>query len=265
LAARSDDIAAARSEALTDYFQAGTRTVGHGFESLYAQLEREYRSEYFFKNAIVSKVVFGRHSPRTTSALLELPMGNSYADIVILNGTTTTYEIKTDLDHFGRLGSQLRDYSSRTEYVYVVTSEARAAAAERSVLPHVGVLVLRRNGALATAKTAESNIGRLDADHLFRMLRVGEARNALLSLGFDVAQGPAARTWPRMRAAFNALDQVTAHQAALQQLKGRSRHLTPHILAPTFPVSLRAAVYETALSAAAVSRLTRRLGTALTA
>ena len=86
-------------------------TLGEAFDAALKSLVAGHRSEYVFKNQIISKVVFGRHSPRTASALLELPMGQSVADVVVLNGTSTTYEVKTDLDQFTRLSTQLDDYA----------------------------------------------------------------------------------------------------------------------------------------------------------
>lgn len=40
-------------------------------------------------------------------ALTELPIGDSKADFIMINGRGVVYEIKTDLDNLNRLNSQL--------------------------------------------------------------------------------------------------------------------------------------------------------------
>ena len=43
-------------------------------------------------------------------ALTELPVGDSKADFIMINGRGVVYEIKTDLDNLLRLENQIRDY-----------------------------------------------------------------------------------------------------------------------------------------------------------
>lgn len=105
-------------------------TLGQAFDMALAHLSHNYRNEYYFKSQLVSKVIFGRHSPRTASALVEVPMGRSCADLMILNGTSSVYEIKTDLDDFARLAGQLESYMTRADRVHVVVSDSRAKCAE---------------------------------------------------------------------------------------------------------------------------------------
>jgi len=68
------------------------------FESLYKVLTDNYRSEYVYKNTLFNKLLLGKHNLNTTSALVELPIGDSIADFVLFNGSATVYEIKTELD-----------------------------------------------------------------------------------------------------------------------------------------------------------------------
>lgn len=230
-------------------------TLGAAFDSALSILARDYRNEYVYKNGLVSKIVFGRHSPNTASALLELRMGNSWADLVVINGTTTTYEIKTDLDQFSRLESQTGDYESRSEFVVAVTSDKRAFRAEQLLPSHVGILALRKNGAISTVRAAESNLDRLRADHLFSMLRTGEAISILRDLrGYelDVASGEA---WKRLRSLFSELTIAEAHRGVLGQLRLRATSAVNLTSNAAFPKSLRALAYSTELSAVGRRRL----------
>jgi len=234
-------------------------SLGDAFEAAHALLTRDYRNEYVFKNGLVSKIVFGKHSPRTASALLELRMGNSWADVVIVNGTSTTYEIKTDLDQFARLLTQIDDYTGRSEFVNVVTSDTRAAAAERILPTYVGVVGLRRNGALVTMRPAESNRGRISSDRLFSMLRTSEALGILKNARGYELDVPSGEAWKRARLLFGELSVDEAHAGVIAHLRQRGRTAAELVTDPGFPPSLRALAYATELSAIGRARVLNRL------
>jgi hypothetical protein len=234
-------------------------SLADAFDAAQALLARGYRSEYVFKNDIVSRAVFGRHSPRTASALIEQPMGDSIADVMVLNGTTTVYEVKTDLDDFSRLPTQLRDYCSRAEHVYVVTSPTRAAEATAVGPDHVGVLALRPRGSLTVIRPAASNKDRLVQQHLFDMLRTAELQ-ALLKRTNGYEPNPhQGQQWAEMQSLFAALPLDVAHALTLQQLRRRSDAIRPLVTASTFPTSLRALAYATPMSTIGLNRVLHRL------
>ena len=234
-------------------------SLGDAFENAYKLLLRDYRNEYVFKNGLVSKIIFGKYSPRTASALMELRMGRSWADVMVVNGTSTTYEIKTDLDQFGRLASQLADYTSRSEFVNVVTSDKRASNAESHLPPHVGVVALRKNGALVTLRQAKSNLDHMSAVDLYSMLRTQEALNILGDLTGYTADVPRGHLWKRLRELFAELPVRSAHAGAILQLRARGRTAAELSTTKGFPPSLRALAFSTELSAIGRRRVLDRL------
>lgn len=239
-------------------------SLGDTFEHAHRLMTSGYRNEYIFKNELVSKIVFGRHSTRTASALLELRMGKSWADVMIVNGTSTTYEIKTDLDQFGRLSTQLADYSSRSEFVNLVTSDARAAAAEKYLPAHVGIVALRRNGALRTVRSATSNFERMHSVDLYSVLRADEALTILTNLTGYALDVPPGRAWNRLRELFAGLPLVEAHTGMVGQLRRRGIAASQLSSSPGFPPSLRALAFGTNLSVVGRERVLRRLASPAT-
>src|SRR3546814_5194136 len=74
-------------------------TVGDTFDSAFDILKvAGHRDEYIYRAAISHKVLMGTHSLRTASMLNEFRAGSCKADLVILNGTATVYEIKSERD-----------------------------------------------------------------------------------------------------------------------------------------------------------------------
>ena len=85
-------------------------TLKELFEKAYKKLLKTYRNEYVFKNAIAKKILLGRHSINSSILFTEFRVETSKADVVIFNGTTHVYEIKTELDTTERLENQIANY-----------------------------------------------------------------------------------------------------------------------------------------------------------
>ncbi|BCW61788.1 hypothetical protein StoSoilB22_07610 [Arthrobacter sp. StoSoilB22] len=257
--------AASRLTVLHELTEAhdATLTLGEAFDAAHGLLGHSYRNEYYFKNKLVSKIVLGRHSVRTASALMEVPSGRSIVDLVIFNGTSTAYEIKTDLDSFARLPAQLDDYSSRFEHVNVVTSIERAAEAERVTPDTVGIIGIRQNGSLSVVRPSSSGFSRLKQASIFQLLRQKEAVEALnRATGYEI-DVPSGDVWARCRSLFTALPIEVAHAEALHQLKKRGMRASALVERADYPKSLRALAYGTEMSTAGHTRIARRLAAPL--
>ncbi|MEZ0579258.1 sce7726 family protein [Nocardioides sp. MH1] len=233
----------------------GGRSLGRAFDAAFGVLGQRYRCEYYYKAQIVSKVVFGRHSPRTATPLIEFAMGAAIADLVVVNGTTSVYEIKTDLDNFDRLEGQLDQYGTRAEFTNVVVSERRAQQAVRALPEWVGVLALRRNGALATLRAPRSRLDSIIAEQQFHLLRTDEARRAVALTTGRCVDAPTGAAYPLLREAFAAFSPTQSNAAVVAQLRNRGSRAAALVATPGFPASLRALAYAQPLSGVGARRL----------
>ena len=68
----------------------------------YTQLVASLPSEQILNQLLIKK-----HDVYNTAALTELPIGESKADFIMINGRGIVYEIKTDLDNLVRLENQI--------------------------------------------------------------------------------------------------------------------------------------------------------------
>jgi len=91
---------------------------------VYHQLQKQYKNEYIYKNTFINSLLLEKYGIRNTIAISEFRVGNSIADIVMFNGTSKAFEIKTELDSNKRLSSQLADYSKIFKECYVITHES---------------------------------------------------------------------------------------------------------------------------------------------
>lgn len=157
-------------------------TVGSVFDFCYGLLCKQYRNEYYYKNAIANKILVGRHSVNTSTMFTEFRVGTSKADCVIVNGISTCYEIKTDYDNLGRLKSQMHSYLKIFDKVNVVVSDKYMAAVLDAVPKEVGVILLNKRGAFREVRSASLIQTPIDVSVLMRSLRREEYVSLVKSL-----------------------------------------------------------------------------------
>src|ERR1700733_7412125 len=144
----------ARQSLLLDALSASKR-VHDLFDAAFSLLRQEgYRDEYIYKTALTQKVLFGKHSLQTASMLHEFRVGDCKADLAILNGTATCYEVKSERDSLARLQKQVMTYPTVFANVYVIASERHVAGVENTVPQDVGILVLNRRYQISTFREA---------------------------------------------------------------------------------------------------------------
>lgn len=163
------DIATIYSDSLKARFSAA-EVINHA----YSDISRRYRGEYFYKNTVAEKLLLGRHSVNTATVLPEFRVGRSKADCVVLNGSSTCYEIKSDFDNLDRLPEQLSFYRKIFEKTYVVVGQAHLEKVKKLCWSDIGILELTPRKNLRTIREAESTKDPVDVSVLMRSLRVDE-------------------------------------------------------------------------------------------
>ncbi len=88
-------------------------------EHVYKAMGEKYRNEYYYKNSFIDKMLIAQYGIKNTIALSEFKVGNSIADLVMFNGVSKAFEIKTELDSKTRLKGQINDYSKVFNECYI--------------------------------------------------------------------------------------------------------------------------------------------------
>ncbi len=157
-------------------------TATEVFEHSYSALSKEYRTEYFFKNIVAERLLLGRHSLNTATVLPEFRVGRNKADCVILNGSSTCYEIKSDFDNLDRLSEQLASYKKLFDKIYVVVGKLHLSKVLNSCDSEVGILELTPRKNLRTIREAAISTEPVDISILMRSLRMHEYRDIASTL-----------------------------------------------------------------------------------
>lgn len=192
-------------------------------DRIYKVLMTEYRNEYFYKNTLLNKLLLGRHSINTTVALTEIPIRKSKADFILINGKAVVYEIKTELDSFDRLSTQINDYYAAFNNVCVVTCESNYSKV--STLLHdsnVGICILTDRNTISIRKQPLEDNSLLSHKAMFGVLRKQEYEQIILK---HYGELPVTNQFDHYKACFKLFEKIEVIQAykyMLDQLKTRN-------------------------------------------
>lgn len=218
------------------------------FEAAFSLLKREgYRHEYIYKAALTHKILLGKHSLQTASMINEFRVGDCKADVAILNGTATVYEVKSERDSLARLERQIAAYSTVFAKVYVIAAESHIRSVVNSVPDFVGVLCLNSRHQISTLRDAADQPERTSPSAIFDSIRTDDARMILSSFGVCVPCVPNTELYAVLRDEFVKLDPVQAHEGMVRVLK-KTRNLLPlSALVDQLPLSLQTAALSVPL------------------
>ena len=234
------------------------------FDTAFSLLKREgYRHEYIYKAALTHKILLGKHSLHTASMLNEFRVGECKADLAILNGTSTVYEVKSERDSLSRLERQVAAYAEVFAQVYVIAGENHLAAVIASVPEDVGVLRLTSRHRISTVREAADQSARTSPSAIFDSIRTLEARMILQSRGVTVPVVPNTELYSVLRKLFVKLEPREAHDGMVQVLK-KTRNLLPlSDLVAQLPHSLQTAALSIPLRKLDHKRLVAAVNTRL--
>lgn len=189
------------------------------FDTALAVLQEYHRDEYVYKAALTRKIFLSRHKLTTAVMLSEFRVANCKADTVILNGTSTVYEIKSERDNLDRLCNQINAYLQAFARVNVVTSDSHATSVLAIVPARVGVLLLTPRGAISVLRDAQDNIDEIRADIVFDALRLDESSRILRMYGIESPTVPNTERHAAQRELFVRLRPEQVHAGMVSVLK----------------------------------------------
>lgn len=145
---------------------------------IYRELGKQYRNEYFYKNTFINTLLLKKYGIKDTILLNEFRVGKSVADLVMINGESRAFEIKTELDSKKRLHGQISDYSKVFNKCYVITDESlveKYANEDDSV----GIIALQKKSRSFKLEEVRSPITNdyINPDVAMRCLRTNEYKN----------------------------------------------------------------------------------------
>jgi hypothetical protein len=239
-------------------------TVGDIFDSAFEILKIDgHRDEYIYRTAITQKILLGKHSLRTASILNEFRTGSSKADVVILNGTATVYEIKSERDSLARISNQIMDYRRVFANVNVIASKGHIDSIVQMVPNDVGIMCLSKRFHISILRKAISCTERICPTTVFDSLRITESLEILKAMGVSVPELPNTQRHAALRALFTTLDPTVLHEEMVRTLKQTRNLATLASFVTNLPKSLQAAALSVSVPSSHHLKLINALKTPL--
>jgi hypothetical protein len=219
-----------------------SHTISSAFDTAFSILQQTgIRDEYIFRSAITKNIFLSRHSLKTASMLTEFRAGLCKADIVILNGTSTVYEIKSDRDSLCRLPNQISNYQKVFGSVYVIAGKSHVNEVLDITSSEVGVMELVAQGRIRTVRKAIDCSDRVCSASIFESLRIEEARQILKNTGTEVADVSNIFLRSTMRDCFTKIEPKLAHDQMVKVLRKTRNLASLSDFIFRLPISLHAA------------------------
>lgn len=232
------------SKCVKRYIKTEEATIGEAISEIYHFMDCEYRNEYFYKNTILNQLFIKKHDLYNTAALTELPIGDSKADFIMINGRGVVYEIKTDLDNLLRLENQIKDYYKVFSYVYVVVGNKQLPRVKEFLKDQkVGIYELTASGKLICRKKALCNKENLSYEAMFQVLRKAEFESILLKHFHKLPEVNSFQYYRECQKWLERVNIITLQKDVMKCLKARTLMLVENKLEEKVPYELRFYAY----------------------
>lgn len=232
------------SKCVKRYIKTEEATIGEAISEIYHFMDCEYRNEYFYKNTILNQLLLKKHDLYNTAALTELPIGDSKADFIMINGRGVVYEIKTDLDNLLRLENQLKDYYKVFSYVYVVVGNKQLSHVKEFLKDQkVGIYQLTASGKLICRKKALCNKENLSYEAMFQVLRKAEFESILLKHFHKLPEVNSFQYYRECQKWLERVNIITLQKDVMKCLKTRTLMLVENKFEEEVPYELRVYAY----------------------
>ena len=218
-------------------------------KSVYSEMNKNYRNEYIYKNAIINKLLFGKYSLNTTTLLNEFRIGKSIADTVLINGEVKVFEIKTDLDSLSRLDTQLLNYKKAVEKIYIVTNTKHIKGIfERYCDSNYGLIELTSRKTLKVHKDATSDKSSFDRSTIFKLLRKEEYQSIVKNEFNFIPDVPNTKIFRECYKKALDINIIKFQKLAFEQIKSRKIDQPQLLINQKTPYELKYICYVLDLS-----------------
>lgn len=227
-------------------------------KDIYSYMLKYYRNEYIYQNTIINKLLLGKHSLNTTTALTQIPISKSKADFILINGKAVVYEIKSELDTLERLDKQIKDYYKAFKYVTVISCEENFnKLCDLYGDTKVGISIFTKRNTISNRKVPICEENYLDYKVIYDVLNKKEIDEILLSYYKKLPTVSIVFYYKVCYELFKKIPMNVLYTMFLKQLKKRNQ-IDENIFSK-IPYELKSLIYFAKISYKDISKLEKFL------
>lgn len=144
-------------------------------KKVYKVLQKFYANEYVYKNEFLNQWLIKELGSEKSIIYNEFKLGNAVADLVMFNGCSRVFEIKTLLDKKSRLNSQLEAYKKVFNEIYLIIPHSKIES-YKNYEENIGLITYEQENCKFTlVRKAEKN-NNIDVESIMKILHTKEYR-----------------------------------------------------------------------------------------
>lgn len=227
-------------------------------KDIYKYMLKYYRNEYIYQNTIVNKLLLGRHSLNTTTALTQIAINKSKADFILINGKAVVYEIKSELDTLERLDKQLKDYYKAFKYVSIISCEENFEKLYNLYSnTKIGISIFTKRNTISKKKEPDCEERYLEYRTIYKVLNKKEVDNILLDYYGELPKVAIVFYYEACYKLFKQIPMDILYTMFLKQLKNRNQISKEKL--DKIPYELKSLIYFAKVSSKDIMKLEKFL------
>lgn len=189
---------------------------------IYKELKKNYKNEYVYKNTFINDLLLGKYGIKDTVAINEFRVGSSIADIVMFNGTSKAFEIKTELDSNKRLEGQLSDYTKIFKECYIITHKSLTEKylKEDDTIGIIELIENTKSISMQEIRQAKEN-NSIDTNTLIHSIRTPEYKNIIRKYYGELPEMNSFTMFETCKELMRYIPWEKLHSLFIEELKNR--------------------------------------------
>ncbi len=149
---------------------------------VYQILEKNYQNEYVFKNSFLNEWLIKEIGHNNTKVFNEFRVGNAIADLVMFNGKSKVFEIKTEFDSTKRLNLQIENYSKAFNQIFLIVPESKLSTYTK-LDESIGLITFNKNEKYERFTLQRDAIinNEVDSETIMKVLHTNEYKSIVKS------------------------------------------------------------------------------------
>jgi hypothetical protein len=189
---------------------------------IYNVLETHYQTEYIFKNSFLNEWLIKEIGESNSRVFNEYRVGNAVADLVMFNGISKVFEIKTEYDSDKRLALQLESYRKAFNQIFLIIPESKLTA-YKITDERVGLISFNGNKEQKFTLQREAVINQeVDAETIMHILHTHEYKTIVKSHFGQLPDMTSFNQFQKCRELIKTIPNHLLNKYFIEQMKRRN-------------------------------------------
>ncbi len=188
---------------------------------IYQILENNYQNEYVFKNSFLNEWLIKEIGHNKTKVYNEFRVGNAVADLVMFNGNSKVFEIKTEFDSSVRLDLQLENYRKAFNQIFIIIPEKKLSTYIKYD-QNIGLITFNNNDTKKfTLQREATNNKEVDAETIINILHTNEYKSIVKSYFGELPVMTSFNQFKICCELIKKIPNIELNQKFIEQMKNR--------------------------------------------